>query len=121
MYLWAMSRAKGYAWIRRSKNLKGLIPHFGYAEEMLNHLIVIEYVPPENSRWTKDDMVIVFRGTYRVSILKKVSGRGFHTMKKATDWATTAVLASVRSSEDSAALESCSLCGRSCYEPQRTI
>lgn len=113
MYLWAASRAKGYAWVRRSKSFWGAIPHFGYAEETTHHLIVIEYVPPVGRRWTHENKVILFRGTYKVSILQKTFGAEFRTLRAATDWATTAVTASVRSSGLSSEQGFCSRCGRS--------
>lgn len=116
MYLWLASRARGYAWVRRSKSFRGLIPHFGYAEEMAGHLIVIEYVPPAGRPWTLENKVIVFRGRYKVSIMKRVAGASFHSLKTATSWAMATVSDRAQQSAPSARRPSCSLCGGCCDE-----
>lgn len=114
MYLWAMSRARGYAWVRRSKSFRGLIPHFGYAEEAAGHLIVIEYVPPEGKLWTFENRVIVFRGSYKVSVLKQVAGASFPDLMTATRWGTEMASALAPQSSPSAQRRSCHSCGASC-------
>lgn len=112
MYLWAASRAKGYAWVRRSKSFWGAIPHFGYAEETTHHLIVIEYVPPVGRRWTHENKVILFRGTYKATILRKTYGTEFHDLKTAMSWATRTVSEVESSSAAPLQPQPCVYCGR---------
>ncbi len=69
MWFWLHTHGKMYAWVRRSHMLKGLVPHFGYAEpgNRYRHIRTVEYVPVKNRRCTKNgDWVICFPGTYRV-------------------------------------------------------
>ena len=67
MWIWAVGHCRQYAWIRRSHAFRGLVPHFGYAEQGgWRYLKVVEYVPPKRKLWTKDNLLIGFRGTYRV-------------------------------------------------------
>ena len=84
MWLWAATHCKQYAWVRRSHAFAGLIPHFGFAERNgWRHLRAIEYVPPKNRRWSKDDFVIGFAGHYRVWHFRVEAVRSWATKEQA--------------------------------------
>jgi len=57
-----------------------MLPHFGYAERSgLRYFRSIEYRPPKNRKWTRDDIVFLFNGYYAV-----VHYRVFHVSRHAT-------------------------------------
>lgn len=112
MFLWAASRARGYAWVRRSKSFRGLIPHFGYAEELNDHLIIVEYVPPEKQLWTLKNLVIVFQGQYKATVMRRIAGASFPDLKTATHWATQRASVPPHCSSDVSQPWRCSYCGR---------
>lgn len=90
-----------------------MIPHFGYAEELNGHLIVIEYVPPETGLWSSENKVIFFRGKYQATVLLKIAGASFPDLKTATHWATQRASVPAQPPAQSSPPPSCSYCGRS--------
>jgi hypothetical protein len=86
MWIWATGRMKGYAWVRRSKAFHGLIFHYGHAHEVADHIVVVEYVPPDNLRWTKHNWVVLFRGSYKVTVMAPVAQQSFAELKPAAAW-----------------------------------
>jgi len=67
MYLWLAGCARQYAWVRRSHAFRGTILHFGYAGTTgWRRLTVIEFIPPKGKLWSRDNVVLFFRGRYRV-------------------------------------------------------
>jgi len=82
--LWLSSRFKGVIWTRRSHSLRGLIPHFGYAESLgLRSARVIEYRPPKGKRWTSQDCVVCFRGEWIVAHYRLTAIRRWPTRAQA--------------------------------------
>lgn len=67
MWLWLLGHCRQYAWIRRSHAFRGLIPHFGFAEQCgWRYLRVIEYIPPKRVLWSRRNLLFAFDGCYRV-------------------------------------------------------
>lgn len=86
MWFWAQSRARDYAWIRRSHAFSGLIPHFGYGKATgWRQIKIIEYIPPKRRRWRRGgDWVLFFPGHYRVIQLRVMAIRKWETKEQAT-------------------------------------
>lgn len=84
MWLWIHSRGKGGAYVTRSHSFKGLIPHFGFVQILgWRYARVTEYVPPHRRRWSKDDVVLLFKGKYRVTHYRLVAVRRHDTLAAA--------------------------------------
>jgi hypothetical protein len=67
LWIWLSAWCKPYFWTRRSTSFHGLILHFGIAEKtQWKTLRVIEYIPYKSRLWTRDNMLLLFRGRYRV-------------------------------------------------------
>ncbi len=87
MWIWGASRFRSYLWTRRSLHFAGLIPHFGTAEfGGWKRIFVREYVPHKSRVWTRDNLVILFRGRHRVWELRPVRVRHFKTDEEARAW-----------------------------------
>jgi len=84
MWLWLHTLGKQYVWLRRSHFFRGLLPHFGYSERTgLRRFRSIEYRPPKNRLWTRDDFGLVFLGHYVVTHYQIVSVRRWATREQA--------------------------------------
>lgn len=84
MWIWLQGRGHSYAWIRRSHEFWGLIPHFGHAERVgFRSFRSIEYIPPKGRRWTSDDLIFFFNGRYVVVHYRIVSVRRWKTKEQA--------------------------------------
>ncbi len=84
MWLWLAGRGRGYAFVRRSLHLYGLIPHFGHAEhDGMRGLTIREYVPKRGRSIGIDNIVVVFNGEYRVWHLRVQSVRRHATLAQA--------------------------------------
>lgn len=84
MWLWFGSGARQYAWITRSHAFRGLIPHFGYAERYgLRRYRSLAFHPPKGYRWTRQDFVLLFRGTWVVCSYKLIDVKRFPTKEMA--------------------------------------
>lgn len=84
MWLWLSGLGRQYIWIRRSHAFGGLIPHFGYAGRAgWRQIKVIEYIPPPKRRWSRDDFVLGFTGSYRVWHFRLLSVRRHTSMAQA--------------------------------------
>lgn len=84
MWLWLHAHGKSYAWVRRSRIFYGLIPHFGHTERLgLRRFRSIEYRPPKGRRWTQDDCVLAFSGSYIVTHFRIIAVRRWATKEQA--------------------------------------
>ena len=84
MWIWLAARGHTYAWIRRSHAFFGLVPHFGHAERLGFRVFrSIEYRPPKNRRWTKDDFVLAFSGYYLVVHYRVIAVRRWENKEQA--------------------------------------
>ena len=84
MWFWLHAHGKSYVWLRRSHAFLGLIPHFGHSERLgFRHFRSIEYRPPKGRRWSRDDFVLCFSGTYIVTHYKIVAVRRWATKEQA--------------------------------------
>lgn len=81
MRLWLAGWARGYAFLRRSLHLRGMVMHFGYAEHAgMRELLVIEYVPERGRKIGINNFVLLFKGEYRVWRLRVKSVRRYATL-----------------------------------------
>jgi hypothetical protein len=72
---WIKSRCRGWIMVRRSQGLKGLIPHFAYAEERDGALVVTDFIPKHRKSRFLDhgDFALFFRGIVRTMTFEMVS------------------------------------------------
>lgn len=91
MWLWLASfgrKSRRYAWIRWSYAFRGFIPHFGVAEGVRwKTLSVVEYIPPKADCGTWRNLVILFRGRYRVWRFRIEAVKRFDTRQEALAFA----------------------------------
>ena len=84
MWLWLAGGMRGYAWIRRSFAFRRMLPHFGTGEAIgWRHVRIVEYVPPKSRLWSRENVLVLFRGEYRVWHLRAVSVRRYDSMAAA--------------------------------------
>lgn len=84
LWLWMEASGRSYAWVRRSRDFKGLIPHFGVSERVgFRGFRSIEYRPYKGSRLGKNDWLIAFSGHYVVVHYKIVAIRKWATKEQA--------------------------------------
>lgn len=84
MWIWLASRMRAYVWTRRSLHLRGLVPHFGTAHPGgFRRGVVIEYIPPRRALGTLRNLVVLFRGDYRVWEFRAVRVRRCTTLADA--------------------------------------
>ncbi len=73
--LWVDSGCRQYLWTRRRRTCRGLIPHFGTAQQRPGRNVrVVEYIPPRRAAL---DGGILFQGEYRVWHLRVTDVRRF--------------------------------------------
>jgi hypothetical protein len=73
--LWVDGGCRQYLWTRRSRTCRGLIPHFGTAQQRPGRNVrVVEYIPPRRAAL---DGGILFQGEYRVWHLRVTDVRRF--------------------------------------------
>jgi hypothetical protein len=73
--LWVDGGCRQYLWTRRSRTCRGLIPHFGTAQQRPGRNVrVVEYIPPRRDAL---DGGILFQGEYRVWHLRVTDVRRF--------------------------------------------
>lgn len=78
MWLWVMSRARHAAWVRRSRSFSGMVAHFGTIEHTRGReYATIEYIPPKSELWTRRNILIAFRGRYKVTVFRAARVRHF--------------------------------------------
>lgn len=79
-WLWLLSRGRALMWMRRSLHFKGWIPHSGTIHHAgWRRMRMVEYIPRHSRLWSRDNMLILFRGRYRVWELRVVRVRSFRT------------------------------------------
>lgn len=80
MRMWVRHRAHTAIWVKRSRRFHGLIPHFGTLEHVGGRTVVIQdYIPPLNELGTKENLVVCFQGTHRVTVLRVTQVKRFAT------------------------------------------
>lgn len=73
--LWVGGGCRQYLWTRRSRACRGMIPHFGTAQQRPGRNVrVVEYIPPRRAAL---DGGILFQGEYRVWHLRVTDVRRF--------------------------------------------
>lgn len=83
IWLWAASHGRALLWMRRSLHFRGLIPHSGVAQHGgWRRLLLTEYIPYKARLWTRDNLVLLFRGRYRVWEFRAVRCHSFKTMRE---------------------------------------
>lgn len=81
IWLWVASRGRALIWMRRSLHFRGLIPHSGTIQHAgWRRLYLTEYIPFKAKLWTRDNLVLLFAGRYRVWEFRAVRCRSFRTM-----------------------------------------
>lgn len=76
-----------YLWTRRSRSCRGMLPHFGTAQQMPGRTVrVVEYIPPRNG---EIDSGLIFQGGYRVWHLRVTDVRRFSDRAAALDYTPT--------------------------------
>lgn len=91
LWLWVpslFSSARRYLWSRKSYSFHGRILHAGVAQLAGWRLLsVIEFVPPKGKRWTRENVVVLFRGQFRVWRLRLEEVQRFDTREEAIAFA----------------------------------
>lgn len=73
--LWVEGGCRQYLWTRRSRSCRGLIPHFGTAQQRPGRSVrIVEYIPPRRAAL---DGGLLFQGEYRVWHLRVTDVRRF--------------------------------------------
>lgn len=91
MWFWLYWRAKHPVGVRRS-HAWWWVPHFIVTvPSRWGSFCAVEYVPPKRRRWSRDDMVILFRGKYRVVEYTVTKVLWFNTKKQVLNWHTNHV------------------------------
>lgn len=73
--LWVEGGCRQWLGVRRSRTCRGLIPHFGTAQQRSGRNVrVIEYIPPRRAAL---DSGLLFQGEYRVWHLRVTDVRRF--------------------------------------------
>lgn len=73
--LWVEGGCRQYLWTRRSRTCRGLIPHFGTAQQRPGRCVrIVEYIPPRRAAL---DGGLLFQGEYRVWHLRVTDVRRF--------------------------------------------
>jgi len=86
LWLWIRSKFRGYLWVRRSIHFSGLIPHSGVALRKSGKTVyIVEYIPPKNKLLTRENMLVLFDGTYRVWEMRAVSVKRLKSMVEVYD------------------------------------
>ncbi len=84
MWLWIQSRGRSLLWIRRSRASSGTLPHFGTVDRTgFRSFRSIEYIPPKNRLWSRQDKGILFCGHYVVEHYRLISVRRWATKEQA--------------------------------------
>lgn len=82
-WLWIAAlfgRRRRYLWFRRSYAFRGAILHSGIGEaSRWRVLTVIEYIPIKSQLGTRNNLLLLFRGRYRVWHLRVESVRRFES------------------------------------------
>jgi len=87
MWAWLTAHGKTAVWVRRSRAFKGWFIHFGTMRILRGRILLIEeYVPLKGRRWTRDDLVLCFRGKFRVSVCRVEKIRSFDSQQELDDW-----------------------------------
>jgi len=80
-WLWLASlggRRRRYLWFRRSYPFRGALPHSGIGEGIAwRTFTVVEYIPNKSQLGTRNNLVVLFRGRYRVWRFRVESVRRF--------------------------------------------
>lgn len=80
--LW--SRARRYLWFRTSTSFKGLILHAGIAQGLnWKTLVIVEFVPMKREFGTLRNLLILFRGRYRIWRFRLQGVKHCDTLKEA--------------------------------------
>ena len=73
--LWIDGGCRQYLWTRRSRSCRGLLPHFGTAQQRPGRNVrIVEYIPPRRDAL---DGGLLFQGEYRVWHLRVTDVRRF--------------------------------------------
>lgn len=73
--LWIDGGCRQYLWTRRSRSCRGLLPHFGTAQQLPGRRVrIVEYIPPRRDAL---DGGLLFQGEYRVWHLRVTDVRRF--------------------------------------------
>lgn len=73
--LWIEGGCRQYLWTRRSRSCRGLLPHFGTAQQLPGRRVrIVEYIPPRRDAL---DGGLLFQGEYRVWHLRVTDVRRF--------------------------------------------
>lgn len=81
--LWKQSRGRALIWMRRSLHFKGVIPHSGTMHHAgWRQVRMVEYIPYHAKVWSRDNLVFLFRGRYRVWDLRVVGRKSFETREE---------------------------------------
>lgn len=87
MWFWCLAFAKHPVAVRRS-HVFWFVPHFiATLPGRWRHFFAVEFIPPRNKRWSRDDFVLLFRGRYRVTEYQAVSVQWFSSRSEVLAWA----------------------------------
>lgn len=87
LWVWAISRFRAALWTRRSTSFLGLVPHMGTAHRVgFRDFVTLEYTPVKSELGTWRNLLIFFRGRYRVNRWRCIEGKQFHTLAEAQQW-----------------------------------
>lgn len=82
MWFWGHAWAEYPVAVRRS-HVWWFIPHFiATLPGQWRHFYAVDFIPPKRKRWTLQDFVLLFRGTYRVIEFRAVSVQHFSTREE---------------------------------------
>lgn len=84
VWLWIQSRGRSVIWLLRSRHSFGLLPHFGIGQRLgFRSFRSVEYVPPRNRLWSRQDKGLLFCGHYVVKHYRLVAVRRWATKEQA--------------------------------------
>lgn len=83
LWLWWQSRGRALIWMRRSLHFRGWIPHSGTVHHGgWRRISMVEYIPYHSKVWSKDNIVVLFSGRYRVWEMRVHRCRSFKSMEE---------------------------------------
>lgn len=89
-WVWTRSRCRAVLWTRRSTSFRGLIPHFGTAHRTgWREIVTLEYVPVKCELGSWRNLLVFFRGRYKVTRYRVEEIERFETLPEAEAWIKT--------------------------------
>lgn len=81
LWMWGSSRFRTALWIKRSQSFRGLVGHTGTIEQIKGRAFaVIQYIPRKQLLGTRRNLLVVFDGRYRVTVVRAQYTRTFDTL-----------------------------------------